>query len=219
MTYAIIKATPSSEAANQRLLDGIQNRATARILTFKLLLDLANEAEVLLAQQGLTKPLKVGARYHVGPEIPVNAYKYPSESTTVDLIRRPGGWAIEHIERVTNWPIRGGCARDGALKLTDAALEHLLAKSIYHSLVARKVANAFRAGAESVRQGTITKAVIPPVQPAAVPEVMVSPAASPALDLVPVPTLLPAPEAFNSDGIPLIQPTPEAENSAGGRLA
>ena len=65
----------------------------------------ADRAEKLLADRGVAKKSRAGARLVYRPEGPTaNRYKYSAISTEVELTRTSGGWFVTHISAATVYP-------------------------------------------------------------------------------------------------------------------
>jgi len=83
---------------------------------------LTETAENSLAALGLNKRDRAGAAavYQSGEELP-SAYKYHATTTTVTLLRRPGGWYLVKAYASQLWPRQKPCNRITLTSAQDAA--------------------------------------------------------------------------------------------------
>jgi len=151
MKKLYIHDTDKFRKAAEKHLVKKQRNAHARILTPGSLLEMAKTAEQALENRSLPKRLRKGTRYVLGPELMPHAYKYRSASTVAELERGSRGWyvCLDTLIRQNDWTVRGGSPRARSSRLTNAALEYLLAGSIFAGLVRRKVDEAYVKGRDS----------------------------------------------------------------------
>lgn len=93
-------------------LAGVNGRATSHAYcTYDDIENLAEAAEKALVGLGMSRRDRAGAVYVSTSGSPVaNAYKYRRTATRVTLLRRPGGWYLEHIEGALIYAQGGGRA-------------------------------------------------------------------------------------------------------------
>jgi len=85
----------------EKIINGVQGKATARTISAKLVAQYAEKLETKLNKMGLTKKLMKGMLVIVDPnaqDFP-KAYKYEPISTTFYLERGSSDWFISSIDR------------------------------------------------------------------------------------------------------------------------
>lgn len=93
----------------QSVLDRIQGRAHADILSSKDVLRIAAAAESALESGGIASSYRPGATFSSTPSGPsANSYRYSREGTSVVLERKASGWSLVRAFRVTVWPKQRG---------------------------------------------------------------------------------------------------------------
>lgn len=93
----------------QSVLDRVQGRAHADILSSSDVLQIAVSAESALESSGIASSYRSGATFSSTPCGPsANAYRYSREGTSVVLERKASGWSLVRAFRVTVWPKQRG---------------------------------------------------------------------------------------------------------------
>ena len=85
----------------EKIINGVQGKATARTISAKLIAQYAEKLENKLSKMGLTKKLMKGMLVIVDPnaqDFP-KAYKYEPLATTFYLERGSSNWFISSIDR------------------------------------------------------------------------------------------------------------------------
>jgi len=93
----------------QSVLDRVQGRAYADILSSKDVVQIAVAAESALESSGIAASYRAGATFSSTPCGPsANAYRYSREGTSVVLERKASGWSVVRAFRITVWPKQRG---------------------------------------------------------------------------------------------------------------
>ena len=93
----------------QSVLDCVQGRAHADILSSRDVLQIAVAGESALESSGIASSYRPGATFSSTPSGPsANAYRYSREGTSVVLERKASGWSLVRAFRVTVWPKQRG---------------------------------------------------------------------------------------------------------------
>lgn len=104
-----ILVTAANAPQIQLVLDTIQGRAFAEILTASEVVQLAATAESALETAGIAATYRPGSIFCWTPSGPsANAYKYGRDGTSVALERKSSGWQMIRAFRITVWPKQRG---------------------------------------------------------------------------------------------------------------
>ncbi len=113
----------ANKAKVEAVLDELQKKCSARMISFEDMMDSLGRAEKSL---GISKKAMDGIRVHIdynAQKFP-NAYKYTPESTIFEAVFKSGTWRVTDIYRGTAF-VDGKMIR---MTLTDAAKEAVIAK-------------------------------------------------------------------------------------------
>lgn len=96
----------------QTILEKIQGKAYANVLSVTSLLNFVKDAEALLADAEIANSYRAGATFKVTPNGPSSlSYGYAQLGTSVAFERKKSGWVLTHIERMKVWPRQTGKER------------------------------------------------------------------------------------------------------------
>lgn len=133
----------------QRVLDHVQGKATARVLTVELLINYAEEAEKMLNYYDLPQRLRPGAIYSLGPILMPYRSDHRSACTVCRLRRNSQGWVLDSLSRREFFPVPGGRNRTEAIEPAKPALDYIIQNSVVAPRVRELIADAYNRGSQA----------------------------------------------------------------------
>ena len=88
-----------------KVINQQEGKSIVNCLNFNEIGELADEAEIRLAEIGVPKRERVGAKYYYVPAGPrAKSYSYGQGATALEIIKESTGWSIETIFRTKVYP-------------------------------------------------------------------------------------------------------------------